>query len=225
MSEITLSGPRQEPSSGGPAKELVIMLHGLGADGQDLIGLAPFFAQALPDAAFVSPDAHQPCDMAPMGKQWFSLMTREQDEILAGVRAAAPILDAYIDQEMARYGLSEERVILLGFSQGAMMALHVGLRRAKPFAGIISYSGLLVAPDTLKQEIASKPPVLLLHGTADEVVPVQALPAAVQALEENGVAAYQQQIDELGHGIDELGANMGVGFALECLGYAQPEEA
>ncbi|WP_026261241.1 alpha/beta hydrolase [Kiloniella laminariae] len=223
MSEVVLTGPRHEPSSGGPAKELIIMLHGLGANGQDLIGLAPFFAQALPSAAIVSPDAHQACDMAPMGRQWFSLMSRDPDQILAGIKAAAPIVDAFIDQQMAHYKLPADRVLLMGFSQGAMMAYHVGLRRKEAFAGMMAYSGMLVSSDLLKTEMTSPCPVLAIHGDKDEVVPSQALPSAVKALQDHNVPVYQQMISELGHGIDENGISMGVGFALEVLGYSIAE--
>ncbi|WP_299371088.1 dienelactone hydrolase family protein [uncultured Kiloniella sp.] len=224
MSEVTLTGPRHEPSSGGPAKELIIMLHGLGADGQDLIGLAPFFANALPHAAIVSPDAHQPCDMAPMGRQWFSLMSRDRDLILDGIQKAAPVVQAFIDQEMAHYNLPPERVFLMGFSQGAMMAYHVGFRQKSPFAGMMCYSGMLVAPDLLKDELSSKCPVLAIHGDKDEVVPPEALPAAVQAMTEHDITVYQEMISELGHGIDENGIRMGVGFVTELLGYAVKDE-
>ncbi|MFD2204406.1 alpha/beta hydrolase [Kiloniella antarctica] len=219
MSVEALSGPRHEPSSGGPAKELIVMLHGLGADGQDLIGLAPYFAKALPNAAIVSPNAHQPCDMAPMGRQWFSLQSRDQDLILDGVRKATPIIDDYIAKEMAHYNLSADRVLVMGFSQGAMMTYHLGFRQKNPFAGMMCYSGMLVASDLLNDELTSKSPVLAIHGDADEVVPSEALPAAVKVMTEHEIPVYQQMISQLGHGIDENGIKMGVGFALETLGY------
>ncbi|WP_085907390.1 alpha/beta hydrolase [Kiloniella majae] len=224
MSEVTLTGPRHEPSSGGPAKELIIMLHGLGADGQDLIGLAPYFANALPDAVIVSPDAHQPCDMAPMGRQWFSLMSRDRDLILDGIQKAAPIVQAFIDEEMSRYKLPPDRVFLMGFSQGAMMAYHLGFRQKSPLAGMMCFSGMLVAPDLLKDELSSKCPVLAIHGDQDEVVPPEALPAAVEAMTEHEITVYQEMISKLGHGIDENGIRMGVGFVTEILGYAVKDE-
>ncbi|WP_419903706.1 alpha/beta hydrolase [Kiloniella sp.] len=225
MSEVTLSGPRHEPSSGGPAKELIVMLHGLGADGQDLIGLAPYFANVLPNAAIVSPDAHQPCDMAPMGRQWFSLQSRDQDLILDGIQKAAPIIEAYIAKEMAHYNLSADRVLLMGFSQGAMMTYHIGFRQKEPFAGMMCFSGMLVASELLKDELKSRCPVLAIHGDVDEVVPPEALPAAVKTMMEHEITVYQQMISKLGHGIDENGIRMGVGFAMETLGYSPLEEA
>ncbi len=210
----SLSGPSVKPRSGAP-KKLVVLLHGLGADGNDLIGLAPYWAQLLPDAEFVSPHAPFPCDMAPMGRQWFSLQSRELEHILAGVRACAPILDAYLDELLAERGLEDRQMALVGFSQGTMMSLYVGLRRAKPLAAIIGYSGVLVGPDLLKDELRSRPPVLLAHGDADEVVPVRAHPAAVAALKAANVPVEALLRPGLGHGIDEEGLKRGGAFLRE----------
>src|SRR5690242_18353856 len=144
---LTLSGPSRKPASGGAPRQLVILLHGLGADGNDLIGLAPYWAPLLPDAEFVAPDAPFPCDMAPFGRQWFSLQDRSPLAILAGVRAAAPILDVFIDEALKARNLDESRLALVGFSQGTMMSLYVGLRRAKALAGIVGFSGALLGPE------------------------------------------------------------------------------
>src|SRR6201997_5344382 len=170
-----LSGPARPPASGGTPRRLVILLHGLGADGNDLIGLAPYWAPLLPEAEFLAPDAPFPCDMAPFGRQWFSLQDRSPMSILAGVRAAAPILDAFIDDALEARNLEESRLALVGFSQGTMMSLYVGLRRAKALAGIVGFSGALIGSETLPQDIRSRPPVLLIHGDSDEIVPFQAL--------------------------------------------------
>ena len=220
-SDTTLSGPRQEPKSGAPAKEIVIMLHGLGADGQDLISLAPLFANAMPDAAFVAPDAPFPCDMAPCGRQWFSLQEREKDLVLEGMRTVSPVLEQFIAGELKRYNLSADRLVLMGFSQGGMMTLHLGPRLKDRVAGLISYSGMLIGPEEMTREKVNTPPVLVIHGAEDNVVPVQALMAAVEALENEGFTVSQQVIDGLGHGIDENGANTGIGFCMEVLGYAE----
>src|SRR5467141_2296170 len=142
-----LSGPSRPPASGGRPSRLVILLHGLGADGNDLIGLVPYWAPLLPTAEFVSPNAPFPCDMAPYGYQWFSFQDRTQEAVLAGVRAAAPVLDAFIDDALAARGLVDGDAALVGFSQGTMMSLHVGLRRAHPVAGILGYSGRLIGAE------------------------------------------------------------------------------
>ncbi|HET7593957.1 MAG TPA: phospholipase, partial [Stellaceae bacterium] len=158
----SLSGPVRKPASGGKPRQLVVLLHGVGADGNDLIGLAPYWAPALPNAEFVSPDAPFPCDMAPYGRQWFSLQDRSPAAILGGVRAAAPILDAFLDEALAARGLEPSQLALVGFSQGTMMSLYVGPRREKALAGIVGYSGALIGADTLAQETRSRPPVLLV---------------------------------------------------------------
>ncbi len=211
-----LDGPRYGPASGQAPKQLVVLLHGLGADGNDLISLAPYLAQVLPEAAFVSPHAPFPCDMAPFGRQWFSLQERTAETMLGGVRMAAPVLDGFLDAELETAGLTAERLALVGFSQGTMMALHVGLRRAAGLAAIVGFSGALLAPELLPEEIASRPPVLLVHGAADEVVPAQALPAAVAALEANRVPVTQELRPGLGHSIDERGLQLAMGLLAEA---------
>src|SRR5215472_1628831 len=142
----SLSGPVRKPAAGGAPRQLVILLHGLGADGNDLIGLAPYWAPLLPEAEFVSPNAPFPCDMASYGYQWFSAQDRSPAAVLAGVRAAAPMLDAFIDEALAERRLSDNDMALVGFSQGTMMSLFVGLRRSHAAAGILGYSGRLLAP-------------------------------------------------------------------------------
>jgi len=189
--------------SGGPAKQLVVLLHGIGADGNDLMGLAPFYQTLLPDAFFIAPNAPFPCDMAPFGYQWFSLQNMQADTRLNGVRRAAPTLNAFIDAQLDRHGLTEKNTVVLGFSQGAMMGLHVGLRRERPLAGLISHSGMLVGENLLETEIKTRPPVLLTHGAIDEVLPVAALPIATAALKSSGVPVEAHEIPGLGHGIDE----------------------
>ncbi len=217
-SPFGLDGPRFGPASGQAPQQLVVRLHGGGADGNDLIALAPYFAQALPDAAFVSPHGPYPFDMAPVGRQWFSLQERTHEAMLGGVRAAAPILEAFLESELARHGLAADRLALIGFSQGTMMSLYLGLRRTPAVAGIVGYSGALLAPDLLPGEIAARPPVLLIHGDADEMVPPQALPAAFAALEANGVPVAQELRPGLGHSIDERGIQLAMAFLAEVFG-------
>jgi phospholipase/carboxylesterase len=205
----SLDGPRLAPASGGAAKQLVVLLHGLGADGQDLIGLAPLWAAALPEAAFVAPDAPQPCDMAPYGRQWFSLQDRSPARIAAGVRAAAPALQGFLDAELARLGLPDSALAIAGFSQGCMMTLFCGLRRAQAPATLLGYSGALLALESLATEATVRPPVLLVHGEADDIVPVAASRTAEAALRAAGIAVEAIYRPGLGHGIDEAGLAAG----------------
>ncbi len=218
-----LDGPRFGPAQAqdGRPQELVILVHGLGADGNDLISLAPVVAQVLPAAAFVSPNAPFPCDMAPpgvsMGRQWFSFQDRDPAAVLAGVRTAARHLDAFIDAELARAGLPDARLALLGFSQGTMIALHTAIRRARPCAAVIGYSGALVGPELLAAEVRSRPPMLLVHGDADEVVPFQSMAAAEQALRAAGFLVHGEARPGLGHGIDEAGLQLGAAMLKQSL--------
>lgn len=213
-----LDGPRLGPRPGETASRLVVLLHGVGADGNDLIALAPYFRAVMPDALVVAPNAPEPFDMAPFGYQWFSIRDLEAMPRLDGVRRAAPILDRFIDAELARLGLEEDRLILCGFSQGAMMALHVALRRERPVQALISHSGMLIGPEHLAGEIRSRPPVLLTHGAADDVVPAAALPAAKAALEAEGVSVRTHLVPGLGHGIDETTVRAALGFLGELVG-------
>ncbi len=207
-----LSGPSRPPAAGGKPRQLVILLHGLGADGNDLIGLAPYWARLLPEAEFVSPNAPFPCDMGPSGYQWFSAQDRSPTAVLAGVRAAAPILDAFISEALAERGLSDGQMALVGFSQGTMMSLFVGLRRAQPAVGILGFSGRLLAPELLASELRSRPRILLVHGTEDPLVPYASLAAAETALTQAGVPVETLTCPGIGHSIDENGLRRGGQF-------------
>jgi len=217
-----LSGPSRPPASRGKPRRLVILLHGLGADGNDLIGLAPYWARLLPDAEFLSPDAPFPCDTAPFGYQWFSSQDRSPEAVLGGVRAAAPILDAFIDEALEERGLRSGELALVGFSQGTMMSLFVGLRRAEPVAGIIGFSGRLLAPELLPTELRSRPPVLMVHGADDPVVPYSSLAAAEAALKEVGVPVQTVTSVGIGHSIDEQGLRHGGQFLKDVLSGKTP---
>ena len=213
---MQLDGPRLEPKSG-TAKNLVVFLHGYGADGNDLIDIGRAWQGLLPDTAFVSPHAPRPCGQSPMGREWFPLTFRDPNERWAGVNAAAPALQAFLDAELDRCDLPPEALALVGFSQGTMMALHVGLRRAVAPAGIVGYSGMLVAPEALDPEafmaeITSRPPVLLVHGDQDQVIPVQALMHAAQGLAALGVPSEWHVSTGIGHGIDQEGLRQGGEF-------------
>ena len=212
-----LSGPFRPPASGGRPSRLVILLHGLGADGNDLIGLAPHWARSLPTTEFLSPNAPFPCDMAPYGYQWFSSRDRSPTAVLAGVRAAAPFLDAFIDNALAERGLYDGDLALVGFSQGTMMSLFVGLRRAKPAAGIVGFSGRLLAPELLASELRSRPRTLLVHGTDDPLVPYESLAAAETALKGAGIPVETLTCQGIGHSIDEDGLRRGGSFLKDVL--------
>jgi len=200
---MTLDGPRVAAARE-PARHLVVLCHGYGSDGNDLIGLAPHWRNTLPDAAFVAPHAPEPCALAGAGYQWFPLSRIDPLEALRGTEAAAPKLDAFIDAELARLDLSGDRLALVGFSQGTMMSLYVGLRRNPAPAAIVGFSGLLVGAETMPRS-NSPPPVLLVHGDADQVVPPQALFASANALAGAGVPVQWHMSKGLGHGIDPFG--------------------
>jgi phospholipase/carboxylesterase len=217
-----LSGPSRPPASGGKPRRLVILLHGLGADGNDLIGLAPYWARLLPDAEFLSPNAPFPCDMAPHGYQWFSSQDRSLEAVLGGVRAAAPILDAFIDEALEQRGLGSGELALVGFSQGTMMSLFVGLRRAAPVAGIVGFSGRLLAPELLASELRSRPPILLVHGTEDPLVPYSSLAAAETTLKAAGVPVETVTSVGIGHSIDDQGLRRGGQFLKKVLSGTTP---
>jgi phospholipase/carboxylesterase len=211
-----LDGPRIAPRSG-TTRQLVVFLHGYGADGNDLIEIGHAWQNLLPDAAFVSPHAPRPCGQAPVGREWFPLTFRDPDERWTGVNAAAPALNAFLDAELQRVKLPPSALALVGFSQGTMMALHVGLRRALPPAAIVGYSGMLVVPENVEPEkfaaeIVSKPPVLLLHGDQDQLIPVQALMHAAQGLASLEVPVEWHISPGLGHGIDQEGLRQGGEF-------------
>jgi phospholipase/carboxylesterase len=211
-----LDGPRLNPRTGN-ARQLVVFLHGYGADGNDLIELGRVWQQLLPQAAFVSPHAPEPCAQAPVGRQWFGLTFRDPNERWVGVNKAAPVLDRFIESELARHDLPPSALALVGFSQGTMMALHIGLRRAVAPAAIVGYSGLLVLPpdgnpEAVIEDVKSRPPVLLVHGDQDELIPAQALFAAAQGLAAFGVPAQWHLSAGVGHGIDPEGLRHGGEF-------------
>ena len=215
MSPTALKGPELAAKSG-VTKRLVIFLHGLGADGNDLLGIAPMLG--LPDTHFCSPNAPFPCDMAPYGYQWFSLLDRDPQRIIAEIALAAPILNAYIDAQLARFNLQPKDVALIGFSQGSMMSLYTAPRRAEAIAGVVAISGALRGSDLLAGDIKSRPPICLIHGTADEVVPFASMAQAQETLKANNVPVEAHARPGLGHGIDDLGVGITIGFLKRVFG-------
>jgi phospholipase/carboxylesterase len=217
-----LNGPRLEPQ-GGQAKRLVVFLHGYGADGNDLIDIGRAWQGMLPDTAFVSPHAPHPCGQAPSGREWFPLTFRNPDERWTGVNAAMPVLEQFLDAELQRRKLPPSALALVGFSQGTMMALHTGLRRPQAPAAIVGYSGIFVLPDqkgpeVVAGDIKSKPPVLLIHGDQDDLIPVQALLMGSQALATLEVPVEWHISPGVGHGIDQEGLRHGGEFLARRFG-------
>lgn len=214
MSELpTLSGPEFGPASGSTAKQMVILLHGYGANGDDLIGLAPAFAESLPDAVFVSPNAPDPCAQNPFGGlQWFDVWQEDESDRLSQVRHASATVDHFIDAQMARFGLDESRFALVGFSQGTMLSLHTGLRRAATPAGILGFSGRLESPELLADEITARPPVLLVHGEEDPLLPIDLMDQAAEILVACDVKVETHRRPGLGHGIDPEAVRLGAAF-------------
>jgi phospholipase/carboxylesterase len=207
-----ISGPSVEAASG-ITKSLVVLLHGYGANGDDLIGLTPPLAQVLPNTVFISPNAPHPCAQNPFGGlQWFDVWEGDDCDRLTQVRIAAATVDAFIDHELERLGLKESQLALLGFSQGTMLSLHVGFRRKNAPAGILGYSGRLESPEVLSDEIMVRPPVMLIHGEEDPLLNIGLMDSAADLLRENGVKVDTFRRPGLAHGIDQEGINHGATF-------------
>jgi phospholipase/carboxylesterase len=209
----SIDGPRRAAVSG-TTRSLVVFLHGYGANGADLFSLSRPLSTLLRDSAFAAPDAPAPCEMGGPGFQWFGLMgPGGRMEIReSGVDEAAPVLAAYLAAELARYRLDSSRLALVGFSQGTMMSLQVGLRTVPAPAAIVGFSGMMLAPDRLLREPHGSPPVLLVHGTADQVVPFAALADAEAALKAAAIPVETLVRPGLGHGIDDEGLRAAAAF-------------
>ncbi|WP_281825572.1 alpha/beta hydrolase [Jannaschia rubra] len=216
---MTLKSERRGPEA---PKRLVIFLHGYGANGADLIGLADPLMPHLPGTAFAAPDAPEACAGAPFGFQWFPIPWIDgssEEEAMAGMDRAVDDLNVWLDRTMKREGVTASETILFGFSQGTMMALHVAPRRMDAFAGIVAFSGRLLKPEFLAEEALNRPPVLLVHGDADEVVPVQSLPEAAEALEAAGFdRVYAHVMKGTGHGIAPDGLQVALAFMRDVFG-------
>lgn len=215
---MTLDGPRLAPLSGTPPRSLAILLHGYGSNGDDLISLAATIQPALPETAFVAPNAPSQIPRMAAAHQWWPIETFSTGERAAGAAAASPGLDAFVDEELRRAGVTIDRLLLVGFSQGAMMALHVGLRREGRVAGIIGISGMLVASDRLPDEIRSRPPVLLIHGTEDDVVPFRSMALAADTLVTEGVPVETHVSPRVAHSVGQDGLAAATAFARKVLG-------
>ena len=214
-----LDGPRI-PAAAGRTRQLVVFLHGYGADGNDLIELGRQWRALMPEAAFVSPHAPERSAASPMGRPWFALSNRPPDDPAAlaerwsGAVKARGAIDAFLDAELKALGLDESRLALVGFSQGTMMALHVGLRRPRAPAAILGYSGLLIGPERLGEATARDtagrpPPILLAHGDQDQLIPFEAMFVAAEALAGASIPTQWHLSLGIGHGIDTGGLRHG----------------
>ena len=212
------SGRRAAAS--GQTKSVVVFLHGYGADGNDLLGLADPLAEHMPDTVFVAPDAPEKCVNNPMGYQWFPIPWLDgssEAAAAASMAQSAEDLNAYLDKVIADEGISPAQLLLLGFSQGTMMSLHVAPRRDEAFAGVVGFSGRLLQPETLEAELKSKMPILLIHGDQDEVVPPQSLNEAGNALQAAGFEVYAHVSKGTGHGIAPDGLSVALAFMRDRL--------
>lgn len=210
----------ERPAQGGVARSLVIFLHGYGADGADLLGLADVLAPHLPGTVFAAPDAPDRPALAPYGYQWFPIPRFDgstEEEARAGLLRSAADLDAFIDARLAAHGLAESSLALVGFSQGAMMALHVAPRRAEAMAGVVAISGRLMEPEALAGAARVKPPVLVMHGDQDEVVPFAEMARAGNALTRAGFETFGHVMQGSGHGIAPDGLSVALRFLLDKL--------
>lgn len=205
----------------GAAEAAVVFVHGYGADGADLLGLADPLAPHLPGTVFFAPDAPEPCRVNPMGRQWFPIPRMDgstEAQAAVSMAASATLLDAFLDHLLADEGLTPDRLALVGFSQGTMMSLHVAPRRSQAVAGVVGFSGRLIAPERLAAEARSKPPVLLLHGDRDDIVPPSSMPDASDALVAAGFETFTHVMQGIGHGIAPDGLSLALAFLREKLG-------
>jgi phospholipase/carboxylesterase len=218
---LTILDSSRKASRSGEDTSLVIFLHGYGADGTDLLGLSEPLSELLPDTVFVSPNAPERCSTNPGGFQWFPIPWIDgssEEEAELGLNAAERDLNAYIDQVMEQEGLSDSETVLIGFSQGTMMALHVAPRRKDEFACVVGFSGRLLKPELLADEVKSRPPVLLLHGDRDEVVPFSSMSEASEMLMESGFESYTHIMEDMGHGISPDGLEAALTIITDKLG-------
>ena len=216
---VKLSGPMLPPASG-TARSLVVLLHGYGSDGRDLIALGQFWRDSFPDTMFVAPNAPEVCGGNPFGYQWFPL-DLENDRTLSrlvGAETAQPVIARFLEDLWAQTGLGPADTILAGFSQGAMMALYTGLRLETELKGILSFSGLIISPEKLGSELRSKPPVLLIHGEMDDVVPVIGSEVAQPMLIDHGLDAKLHISQGTGHSIAQDGLDAATAFLKKHIG-------
>ena len=217
---------KRQGSVSGKDSSLVLFLHGYGADGADLLGIGEHVAPMLPDTVFLAVDAPTPSVANPIGYQWFPIpwLDGSTEAAMVGeLVRSAKLLDAFIDKLLADEGLDPGRLVLFGFSQGTMMSLHVAPRRVDPIAGIVAFSGRLMFPDCIADEVKSRPPALLVHGDADEVVPFAELGTATEALQAAGFEVSSHVMEGTGHGISPDGLTVALNFIRQRIGIEPAE--
>lgn len=218
---IRVLDTKRRAAASGTTKSVVVFLHGYGADGADLLGLADPLAEHMPDTAFVAPDAPERCVTNPMGFQWFPIPYIDgssEEAAETSMSQSVSDLNAYLDNVLEDEGVTPRNMILLGFSQGTMMSLHVAPRRDVAFAGVVGFSGRLLAPESLEDEVTVRPPILLLHGDQDDLVPPESLPEAGNALTAAGFQVYAHIMKGTGHGIAPDGLSVALAFMRDRLG-------
>ena len=211
-----VNGASLRPLSGGAPKQILLLLHGFGSSGSDMIALAPAWRQSLPDALFLAPHAPQRSGFG-TGYQWWGLSDFTPQALAAGAAQAAPAIDEFIDRKLKQYSLTESDLAIIGFSQGTMMALHVGLRRPRQVAAIVGYSGMLTGAAGLRHAQITTPPILLIHGSNDPVVPVASLHSAESELKRLGIAVTTHISSGVGHSVDPVGLRLGRDFVAKAL--------
>jgi phospholipase/carboxylesterase len=210
-----LLGPEIPQRIGSNPKQLIVFLHGYGSDGHDLISLAHEFAEILPEAYFLSPNAPDRCEMSSFGYQWFSLYERTEEVLFEQISQVSPLLENYLYKQLQRFNLTEDKLVLIGFSQGTMMSLHVSLRLKKACKAVIGFSGALIGAKFLNEDNVVKPNILLVHGLQDDVVPVSASNIAKEVLEKLNVPVTLQTYSNLMHGINAEGIEVAKNFLIK----------
>ncbi|PLS22557.1 alpha/beta hydrolase [Neptunicoccus cionae] len=216
---MALLESHRRAAKSGDTKSLVIFVHGYGADGNDLISLADPLAEHMPDTVFYAPDAPNRCKMNPMGFEWFPIPRMDgstEEAARAGMEEAVALLGDWLVETMKAEGVTAAQTVLVGFSQGTMMSLHVGPRLSDKLAGIVGFSGRLLAPEAIG-EVVNKPPVLLVHGDMDDVVPPSSMPEAAEALSGAGFEVYTHVSKGTAHGIAPDGLGLALQFMMEKL--------
>lgn len=213
-----LDGPSYGPHSGGAVRQIILLLHGYGSNGHDLISFAQVWRDVFPDALFIAPNAPErlPGGWGD-GYQWWALTEYTPEAMAHGAAGAAPVLNRFIDRLLDRHGLTERDMALVGFSQGTMMALHVGPRREQQLACILGYSGLLVGAEALAREVRTRPPVMLIHGAEDLMVPLASMRVAESELTRLGFEVSSYVSPGLGHSVDQMGLQLGADFVSSAL--------